>query len=547
MSSSGCSSMTDYAPKTHTQSPTRVRGRSFWLVFLSLAISMYQAAFELTAVGMALPSIAEDLNADDFSWVGSAYALASCAALPMTGGLADAFGRRFALMGSLLLFVIGSTICVTGLGGGGILALPTIVLSDMVSLQERGTYQGILGLTWSVAIVTSAVAGGALADSGHWRWIFYLNLPITAVSMTLVFAFLRSPLPPGNVREKLKKLDWIGNGIMIASTTICCIALTWAGVQYSWGSAQVLVPLIIGLFGMLAFVYYEIKVASVPLIPFHLLSNRTTIVGYIATFIAHLTVIAIIYYLPVYLQACLGDSPVKAGGVHALGITLTVGPFAILSGISVKVLKKYRPQLTAGWVLLLVGLGLYTTLDEKSSIGAIVGRELLFGSGLGFLTATTYFPVLAPLELSANARALAFFNFLRSFGQVWGVTLGASILQNELLHRLPASFTETLPSGVQVAFAVIPHIKDLPEPVLSEVRKAFADSVRVIWWAIFGIAVFGALTHILMREIPLPTHTDDNWALQGNQTKHVGRERAHNIDVEMQLPQSRVIVISKDT
>ncbi|KZV81303.1 MFS general substrate transporter [Exidia glandulosa HHB12029] len=545
--------MTDYAPKTQTPSPTRVRGRSFWLVFLSLAISMYQAAF----VGMALPSIAEDLHADDFVWVGSAYALASCAALPMTGGLADAFGRRYALMGSLLLFVIGSTICgaapdmkaliagrvVQGLGGGGILALPTIVLSDMVSLQERGTYQGILGLTWSVAIVTSAVAGGALADSGNWRWIFYLNLPITAVSITLVFAFLRSPVPPGNVREKLKKLDWIGNGIMIASTTICCVALTWAGVQYSWGSAQVLVPLIIGLLGMLAFVYYEIKFAALPLIPFHLLSNRTTIVGYIATFIAHLTVISIIYYLPVYLQACLGDSPVKAGGVHALGITLTVGPFAILSGISVKVFKKYRPVLTAGWILLLLGLGLYTTLDENSSIGAIVGRELLFGSGLGCLTATTYFPVLAPLELSANARALAFFNFLRSFGQVWGVTLGASILQNELLHRLPKTFTDTLPSGVQVAFAVIPKIKDLPEPVLSQVRKAFADSVRVIWWAIFGIAVFGGLTHILMREIPLPTHTDDNWALEGSETKQGRRER----DVEMQLPPTRVIVISRET
>lgn len=101
--------------------------------------------------------------------------------------------------------------------------------------------------------------------------------------------------------------------------------------------------------------------------------------------------------------------------------------------------------------------------------------------------------VLAPISVAANARALAFFNFLRSFGQVWGVTIGASILQNELLHKLSSTFTARLPKGIQVAYVVIPQIKGLDEPVRSQVRQSFADSTRTIWFVLLSIAAVGAV------------------------------------------------------
>ncbi|KZV87065.1 MFS general substrate transporter [Exidia glandulosa HHB12029] len=504
------------------------RGGSFWLIFFALAVSMYEAAFELCAVGMALPSIAEDLNAVDFVWVGSAYALASCCALPMTGGLAQAFGRRDVMIGSLIVFAVGATICgaapnmnaliagrvVQGLGGGGILSLPTIILSDLVPLKQRGAYNGLLGVCWSTAIATGAVIGGALSGSGKWRWIFYMNLPITALALGLVVGFLKVARPKGSFSAKLKKLDWTGNFIIVASTCACCIALTWAGIKFPWSSARILVPLCGGLAGMVLFVIWEVKFASTPLIPFHLLSHRTTVIGYFNTFLNALIAINCIYYFPVYLQACKGFSPMRAGGLGWLGISLTVGPFGIVAGLSVVILKRYRPIIAFGWATTLVGLGLWTTLHVDSSTGTIVGYQLVWGVGVGALYTTLYFPVLAPVPVEANARALAFFNFLRSFGQVWGVTIGASVLQNQLLHKLPTEFVQSLPSGVQLAYTAIRSLENQKEPLRSMVREAFAESERLVWITVLGIAATGAATMLFMQEVKMHEYTDSDWGIE---------------------------------
>jgi MFS family permease len=134
----------------------RPKDLRFWLMLLALCLALFLSALELTAVATALPTITADLHGKDFVWVGSAYALASSAILPMTGGLAQIFGRRSSVIGSILLFAIGSAICgaaqnmgmliagrtVQGLGGGGIMSLTTIVISDIVSLEERGLYAG---------------------------------------------------------------------------------------------------------------------------------------------------------------------------------------------------------------------------------------------------------------------------------------------------------------------------------------------------------------------------------------------------------------------
>ena len=136
------------------------KGATFWCIFLSICVALFLSALELTAVSTALPTIASDLHADDFVWVGSAYTLSSTAFLPMSGGLAQIFGRRPAMLFALALFALGSGICggassmamliagrtVQGLGGGGIQSLSAIVLADMVTLQERGLFAAFFGL-----------------------------------------------------------------------------------------------------------------------------------------------------------------------------------------------------------------------------------------------------------------------------------------------------------------------------------------------------------------------------------------------------------------
>jgi MFS family permease len=162
------------------------KGIDFWLSFVAILSSVFLSALDLTAVSTALPTITSDLHGEDkFTWVGSAYALSSTAFLPLCGALADIFGRKPVMLSSIFFFALGSAlagaaqnmdwliaarskyvlaqvvphtnarrfrvVAIQGVGGGSILSLTMILVSDLVPLAERGAFQGVLGLTWSFA------------------------------------------------------------------------------------------------------------------------------------------------------------------------------------------------------------------------------------------------------------------------------------------------------------------------------------------------------------------------------------------------------------
>lgn len=118
------------------------------------------------------------------------------------------------------------------------------------------------------------------------------------------------------------------------------------------------------------------------------------------------------------------------------------------------------------------------------------------------------------MPVTANASALAFFMFLRNFAQVWGVTIGGTVLQNQLQKRLPADFVAQFPQGTGIAYATIPLINSLPEPLKTEVRVAFAQSLKVVWEVMVGIAGAGLISSLFMKGLPLHTSTDRSWELQ---------------------------------
>ncbi|KAJ6567332.1 Mfs1.2 [Mycena vulgaris] len=501
------------------------RGIRFWLVFLSLFVSFFLVCLEATVVATALPTIAEDLEIAQFVWIGSTYALANAAILPLCGGLAQIFGRKPVILGSLALFAVGSAIggaaqnertlfsgrILQGMGGGGTLALCTIIVSDLVSLSERGAFNGILGLAWCFSGGIGPVVGGALAQQGQWRWIFYMNIPIAAFSFFMTLFTLRLPIPPGTMKEKLMKIDW-GYAYIISATAACSIGLTWGGIEFAWNSAHVLVPLILGLVGIGVFVWYEATVTRFPLVPFHIMANRTSLSGFIQTFILSMPHLSLLYYLPVYYQACKDASP-TASGVDLFGIAFSIAPITMLTGFSVNVFKRYRPQLWSGWAVLVLSSGLLSTITADSSRAKSIGFQVINGLGIGLLYMNLYFPILAPLPVTSSAQALAFYNYLRALAQTWGVTIGSTVLQNQLKRHLPPDFTRSFPEGVEIAYAVIPEIPNLPQPLKDEVRVAFAKGLSTLWQVHIGLAALGLLASLLMRGLPLHTQLDKKWEM----------------------------------
>ncbi|KAJ7635129.1 major facilitator superfamily domain-containing protein [Roridomyces roridus] len=515
-----------------TKPPTRPRkSKAFWLCLIALMLSDILSALDLTAIGTALPTIANALDdrRGDYIWVGSAYALASTAFIPLSGNLADVFGRKPVMLASIVFFAIGSTLAgaaqnmsmmitsrsIQGIGGGGILALARIITTDLVPLAERGIYQGLLGLVWCLASFIGPPIGGALSSRGlnAWRWLFFLNLPLCAIAFTLVALFLLVRAPTGSVRRKIVKVDWIGSFIIFLGTAFAILGLTWAGIRYPWSSAQVLCPLIMGLFLLVAAGFYEANVPpTLPTIPPDIVGDWTSLLGLLTTAVHGITSISLIYYLPVFFQACFGASPIRSS-VDFLPGSLITAPASLVAGIVISASGKYRPVNWIGWTAMIVGFGLVSTYSNDTPVAKWVGYQIVGAVGVGLIFVGPIFPILAPLPTHRAASANALFAFTRAFAQTWGITISSTILQNRLEKELPAAFVAQFSPGFEIAYAAIPAIRQLEGPLKTAVQAAFAKSMNVVWQTMVGISGLGLLLSLFLKEVPMGTTVDENYAL----------------------------------
>ncbi|KAF7367019.1 Iron permease [Mycena sanguinolenta] len=486
----------------------------FWLIFLSLCVSNFITALELGSTTAALPTIVDALHGKQFIWAGSAYALGTTALIPLAGGLAEVFEFHLTSKRSLVLFAAGSAVCgaaqdmnmliagrgVQGLGAGGNYLSHTDHCRRLGVSARAGRVQwaNCNVMAYTVGTGSGPVVGGALAASGNWRWLFYLNIPICALAALLVFLFLRLRAPAGTMKERFVKIDYSGNVLVVAATTSIIVALAWGGIQYSWSSGRVVAPLISGLLGLAAFFIYEAHYAKYATIPFDVMNTITGLSGYIQTFLNYVVLIIIIYYIEVYFQTRFDVSPTGAG-IDAMPLAFLSPTAGLIAGVIIQKTTSYRIPIMVGWSLLVLGLGLLSTLDENASRAKTLAFSVISGLGTGSLILATYFPVLAPIPVSKNANALALFIFIRNFGLVWGVPIGGTILQNELQNHLPAEFIAQFPGGVEIAYSIIPVIRTLPEPLRSDVRKAFAQALKT--------------------SMPYPLHTsvDRNWGMEDGQ------------------------------
>ncbi|KAG8851843.1 hypothetical protein FRB96_009027 [Tulasnella sp. 330] len=284
------------------------------------------------------------------------------------------------------------------------------------------------------------------------------------------------------------------------------------------GGFSVLVPLILGLLGLVAFMVWETKWASEPVVPWQLVNNRTSLFGYITVFIDGITSTATLFYFPVYFQGAQLRKPIQSGvSLFGVAFTLTFKTMNIypVCGILVARFNRYIPQNLAGWAFSIIGFGLMSMITVSSPKGWQIGFQIICGIGLGLLYAGPTFPVLAPLPTSEAAHALALFAFVRNFAQTFGVTIGSTILQNSLKQKLPAAFMETVSSqGAEIAYSIIPVVGSLSESLQSQVQDAFAGSVQVIWRVMIGLSAAGLVCVLMMHEM-----TDKDWGLAERQAR----------------------------
>lgn len=181
-------------------------------------------------------------------------------------------------------------------------------------------------------------------------------------------------------------------------------------------------------------------------------------------------------------------------------------------GFLVVYMGKYRPAVFFGWLVMPIALGTLTLLQVDSPKSWTIGFQVFVGIALGILMMGAMYPILAPMPLSRSAYALALSHFVRNLAMTFGMTLGSTILQNVLKAKLPEAFLDRF--GLEVAYSLIPAVKLLEEPMRGQVRRAYAEGLRGIWFALIAIAGLGFVAALVVKEIKMPEVNDETWGIE---------------------------------
>lgn len=330
----------------------------------------------------------------------------------------------------------------------------------------------------------------------------------------MLFLVKFQPLPV-SLRKSFRDIDYAGTFLFIAGITSILIPITWAGVMYDWDSWRVLVPLILGLAGIAAFLCYERFLARNPPIPLSILTTRTAIVTYIGTAVHGFILWAGLYYLPLYFQAVKEYSPINSA-IALFPVTFTVAPGAVITGLIITKTGRYRWTIWIGWAASTIGLGLCCLIKPATGKAEYVIFMLVSGFGLGVCFSSIVFAIQASVKPSEVSIAISMFSFFRTLGQTIGVAIGGTIFQNRMRVNL-RSYPELSPYAIQYskdAASLVEVIHTIQDgEAKTHLIHAYADSLRVLWGTCCGLAGLAGILSIRTQEFTLDRPLDTQQGL----------------------------------
>ena len=414
------------------------------------------------------------------------------------------------------MLIAGRTI--QGLGTGGIYVLLDVVCCDLVPLRQRGKYLGYMLSAAAIGTTVGPVIGGALAQV-QWRWIFYLNLPISGLALLAVVLFFnvnytRSP----TWQLALARVDFLGNAIFIPSIVSILLGLVLGGTVYPWRSFHIILPLVLGFLGWGLFHFHQASpMCKEPSIPSRLFKNRTSAAGLGLALISSMLVQTVACFMPVYFQAVLGTSPLAAG-IDFLPYAAAIVPCGILAGIVMSGTGMYRPLHWVGFALNAIGAGLLSRLDRGSSKAEWVCFQIIAAGGTGIILTSMLPAILAALPEADVAVGTGAYSFVRSFGYTWGVTV-SSIVFNDQFNRHSHGITDAdvraqLANGAAYGLASGDFIKILPFVTRTEVVLTYVIALQRVWKVAVAFSGLGFLLVFVERHVELRKELNTEFGLQ---------------------------------
>lgn len=474
-------------------------GTQLKTILAGMMLTLLLVALDQTILTAATPQIVANLNGfDRYAWVSTAYLLTSTVAVPIFGKLADLYGRKGLFLLGISVFLIASLLCglanlvpipldgmnqliafraLQGFAGGIMTSVIFIMIGDIFPPAIRGRYQGLFAGVWLLAGLVGPTAGGWLAQSASWRWVFFLNIPVGLLAALFIYVAFPALAPRGARRS----IDFAGIGALSAGLVALMLALTWIPDD-GWLTSRVLVAL--GLATLLTALFIAVETrAPEPVIPLSMFRSSIFTVASISIVLTSVGAYGVIIYLPLFMQQVMGISAAGSGGVLTPAIVmLIVGNVG--GGLLVAHFGRYKWLTVIGIAFMTLGALISTGIGAGTSAAVLVGSLICIAIGLGITTPLYTVIAQNATPYSQLGVVTAFTQFIRQLGVILGVAVTGSLL----LDQYRTLFRSSTPSGVS-ADLLVPFNQPLHlRQHMTQLRAQFASQPRP------------GLLHILLRD-----------------------------------------------
>jgi EmrB/QacA subfamily drug resistance transporter len=467
----------------HGRIPESRSRRQVIITMAGVLMAVFLASLDQTVVGTAIPRIVTDLGGfDRFTWITTAYIVASITFVPIVGRLSDLYGRKVFFIGGILLFLVGSVLAgasqtmnqliaaraVQGIGGGAMMALAFTAVADLFAPRDRGKYTGYVAGVYGFSSLIGPVLGGLITDNLSWHWIFYINVPLGSA---VIFLFIRF-FPNVRPAKRKHRLDYPGMALLIAAVISLLVGLSLAGVEYAWRSPQIIGALLLAAITAIAFIVVERRAAD-PIMPQSIFADRIVSISLAATFLTGFAMFGTIIFIPLFFQAVLGTSATSSGSF----LTPMMLSMVIAATLSGQALSRfgghYRIQGLIGFAIFLVGLVFTSQMTPDTSFLEAVVYITVAGFGVGI----TYPCFSISVQNAVPAQLLGAATSATQFFRQIGGALGLAVLGSFMTARFQTRALDALPAGVETA---VPgrQLNELVENPQALVNPEALDNLR---------------------------------------------------------------------